>query len=313
MQRKREKISTMPNETEWEDTVKKKIRYMTNHVWDGINFTDVENFISNFESNEQIVGWALLDMLIYYSNEQEESIITNLMRLLKRDIWLKKGMAKRELSSADIKNEFIEIYKSMCFVPVDESDVSASSFSLTSQFKKSEDVSRQVKYIRLEEVPLMMALQNKYFVFYDDIIGTGNQFKKFWERRIFGDPKNISFSISDLVKKNPDKNFYYLVLGGCQEGMDLIKNDIPNLNVIVSEIFPKSTDVFSEENEYWELNPDKKDLVLNYVSQKEKELEIKSAFSKNLPVLFQHSRASNTALSLYWSTKPNKWKELYKR
>lgn len=303
----------MSSETEWEETVKKKIRYMTNYVWDGINYTDVEHFISNFETNEQIVGWALLDMLIYYSNEQEESIITNLMRLLKRDIWLKEGMAKRELSSDDIKNEFIEIYKSMCFVPVDESDVSSSSFSLTSQFKKSEDVSRQVKYIRLEDIPLMMALQNKYFVFYDDIIGTGNQFKKFWERPILGDPKNISASISDLVKKNPDKCFYYLVLGGCQEGMDLLENDIPNLNIIVSEIFSKSTDVFDEENEYWELNPDKKDLVLNYVAQKEKELNIKNSFSKNLPVLFQHSRASNTALSLYWNTKTNKWKELYKR
>lgn len=301
----------MLNETEWEDTVKKKIRYMTNHVWDGISFTDVEKFISNFDPNEQVVGWVLLDMLIYYSNEQEESIISNLMRLLKRDIWLKEGMAKRELSSEDIKNEFTEIYKKMCFVPVDESDISASSFSLTSQFKKSEDVSRQVKYIKLTDVPLMMAMQNKYFVFYDDIIGTGNQFKTFWENPIFGDYKR--FSLSDLAKKNPDKCFYYLVLGGCQDGMDLLKDDIPNLNIIVSEFFPKSTDVFSEDNEYWELNPDKKDFVLNYISEKEEELNLKNPFSKNLPVLFQHGRASNTALSLYWITKPNNWKELYKR
>lgn len=301
----------MPNETEWKDTVKKKIRYMTNHVWDGISYTDVEKFISNFSPKEQVVGWVLLDMLIYYSNEQEESIISNLMRLLKRDIWLKESMEKRELSSNDIKNEFTEIYKTMCFVPVDESDIASSSFSLTSQFKKSEDVSRQVKYIRLADVPLMIALQKKYFVFYDDIIGTGNQFKTFWEKPIYGDNNRIS--ISDLVKKNPDKCFYYLVLGGCQDGIDLLKEEIPNLNIIVSEFFPKSADIFSEQNEYWELNPDKKDIVLNYVSEKEKELNLKNSFSKNLPVLFQHGRAPNTALSLYWSTKSNNWKELYKR
>lgn len=301
----------MSNETEWEDTVKKKIRYMTNHVWDGISFTDVEKFISNFGPKEQVVGWVLLDMLIYYSNEQEESIISNLMRLLKRDIWLKEGMAKDELSSDDIKRAFGEIYKKMCFVPVDDSDIASSAFTLTSQFKKSEDVSRQVKYIRLADVPLMMAMQKKYFVFYDDIIGTGNQFKTFWEKSIYGEKNSIS--ISDLAKKNPDKCFYYLVLGGCQDGIDLLKEKIPNLNIIVSEFFPKCADVFSEENEYWELNPDKKDIVLKYISEKEEELSLKDSFSKYLPVLFQHGRAPNTALSLYWSTKSSDWKALYKR
>lgn len=301
----------MLSETEWEDTVKKKIRYMTNQIWDGINPTEVDEFINNFDASDQIVGWVLLDMLIYYSNEQEESIISNLMRLLKRDIWLKEDMAKRELSSSEIKKEFNNIYKKMCFVPVDESDISASSFSLTSQFKKSEDVSRQVKYIKLTDVPLMMAMKNKYFVFYDDLIGTGNQFKTFWEKPIFGDNKSIS--LTDLAMNNPDVCFYYMVLGGCQDGIDLLVKKIPNLRIIVSEFFPKSADVFSDENEYWELNPDKKELVLKYVSEKEQELNLKSPFSKNLPVLFQHGRASNTALSLYWSTKSSSWKELYKR
>lgn len=301
----------MLNDAEWKDSVKKKIRYMTNQVWDGINSTDVEEFISNFAERDQIVGWVLLDMLIYYSNEQEESIISNLMRLLKRDIWLKEGMAKNELSSSDIENEFRVIYKKMCFVPVDDSDISASSFSLTSQFKKSEDMSRQVKYIRLADFPLMLAMQYKYFVFYDDLIGTGNQFKTFWEKPIFGEDKK--FSIKDLAEKNPDKCFYYLAFGGCQDGIDLLKKNVPNLRIIISEFFSKSADIFSEENEYWELNPDKREMVVNYISQKEKELNLKNEFSKNLSVLFQHARASNTALSLYWSTKSNNWKELYKR
>lgn len=301
----------MLNKTEWEEAVKKKVRYMTNNVWDGISFSDVEQFISNFEPDEQVVGWVLLDILIYYSNEQEESIISNLIRLLKRDIWLKEDMAKKGLSSDNINREFDEIYESMCFVPVDDSDISASSFGLTSQFKKSEEVSRKVKYIRLEDVPLMMALQKNYFVFYDDIIGTGNQFKTFWEKPIYGE--NQCFSISELAKKNPDKKFYYLVLGGCQEGIDLLKKEIPNLNVIVSEIFSETADIFSEENEYWEMNPDKKDIVLKFISEKEDELSLKSTFSKNLPVLFQHGRAPNTALSLYWSTKSRNWKALYKR
>lgn len=85
------------------------------------------------------------------------------------------------------------------------------------------------------------------------------------------------------------------------------------MRIIFSEYFPENIDLFDERNEYWELNPDKKDIVQNFVKKKEDELGSKSGFSKNLPVLFQHGRASNTALSLYWYNKENKWKELYKR
>ena len=53
--------------------------------------------------------------------------------------------------------------------------------------------------------------------------------------------------------------------------------------------------------------------VLQYIQKKESELGSKSSFSLNLPLLIQHSRASNTALSLYWFSKPDKWKELYRR
>ena len=67
----------MIKETEWEESVKKKIQYMANHIWNGLNFTDIEVFLSNFEKENKMVGWVLLDMLTYYSSEQEQSIISN--------------------------------------------------------------------------------------------------------------------------------------------------------------------------------------------------------------------------------------------
>ncbi len=296
---------------EWEDSVKKKIRYMANSVWDGVSMTDIDEFMSNFKEKDKAVGWALLDMLIYYSSEQEESIISNLMRLLKRELWLRMGMAQNNLSSSEINSKLHDAYKEMCFVPIDESDPSASSYSLTAKFKKSKEVPSTIEYIDIADLPLMMAMNYKYFVFYDDLIGTGNQFDEFWKKNIFG--KNKKIKLRDLAEKNSGVIFYYLAFGGCQEGVEKLKKNISNVGIIVSEYFPKNIDLFDEKNEYWELNPDKRDMVCNFVREKEHELGSRSRFSKNLPVLFQHGRASNTALSLYWYNKENDWKGLYKR
>src|SRR5699024_10482589 len=178
-------------------------------------------------------------------------------------------------------------------------------------YKKSEDVSRMVEYVEVKDIPLMIALQKKFFVFYDDIIGTGTQFRKFWSKTEHFGKQNITLNY--IAEKNPDIKFYYLVLGGYKNSIDTLMEEFPNLKVIASEIFTKDYDIFNEENEYWEFNSDKREQVLQYIQKKESELGSKSSFSLNLPLLFQHSRASNTALSLYWFSKPDKWKELYRR
>ena len=86
----------------WEKQVMKKVRFMTNYIWNGISFSDVEAFLANF-GDDKIVGLALLDMLIYYSCEQEEFIIENLVRLLNRDLWISKKVGERDQSIDKIK------------------------------------------------------------------------------------------------------------------------------------------------------------------------------------------------------------------
>lgn len=294
----------------WEKQVMKKIRFMTNNIWNGISFSDVERFLTNF-GEDRIVGLTLLDMLIYYSYEQEEYIVKNLIRLLKRELWISEEVGKRDKSAREINKSLNEVYKTMCFIPVNDHDPSDSAFSLTTIYKKSEDVSRMVEYVEVKDIPLMIALQKKFFVFYDDIIGTGTQFRKFWSKTEHFGKQNITLNY--IAEKNPDIKFYYLVLGGYKNSIDTLMEEFPNLKVIASEIFTKDYDIFNEENEYWEFNSDKREQVLQYIQKKESELGSKSSFSLNLPLLFQHSRASNTALSLYWFSKLDKWKELYRR
>lgn len=299
----------MENYAEWIENVKKKIRYMTNNIWDGINTTDVDSFISNFDNDDSVVGWVLLDMLIYYSVEQEEKIIEYLVNSLFRDILIKNGSLDLNNNSETLYNKIKEIKKEICFVPVDDSDYSASTFSLTTQFKKNEII-KNIEFIDLNDLPIKILQSYKYIVFYDDVIGTGNQFVNFWNENRFG--KNNQDSLRTLLECNKDINIYYLVLAGSEEGIKEISKNIC-ISVIASEIFSESYSVLSNDNEYWELNPDKKDKVIKYIKRKENEFLYNSNFTKNLPLLFQRSRANNTALSLYWNDFDGKWIKLYSR
>ena len=301
----------MVNEMEFEASVNKKVRYMANHIWDGLGNTQIDAFLKNFEKEDKMVGWTMLDMLIYYSSEQEQSIVSNLIRQLKRDIWIESGMAKQDLPSEQINLEFEKILRKMCLVPVDDSNPAASAFGITPQIEVSKEMPG-VTYINVDEIPLMVAMKYKYFVFYDDLIGTGNQFEKFWRHTEFGSKSN-RFKLSDVVEKNTDVRFYLLTLGGCEAGLQRLKKSVPKVKIIVSEYFPEHYDVLNEKNEYWELNPDNKDVVCEFIKKKEKELNYYSKYSKNLPVLFQRGRASNTTLSLYWYGKDGQWEGLHKR
>ena len=298
------------SDEQWEKQVMKKIRFMTNYIWNGISLSDVESFLANFGTN-RIVGLVLMDMLIYYSCEQEEFIVENVIRLLNRDLWISGGLGDTTRSSALISEELKSAYSNMCFVPVKDQDPSDSAYSLTAMYKKSDYLSKEVKFIDIEDIPLMIALKKECFVFYDDIIGTGNQFQTFWN--IKSHFKNHKVTLNEISELNPNIRFYYLVFGGYEKSINELMVQFPSIKIIASEIFTSDYNIFDENNEYWEFNKDKKELVWRFVNEKEKELKSKSRFSLNLPVLFQHSRASNTALSLYWFSKQDKWKQLYRR
>ena len=50
----------------WIADAKKRVRFMANMIWNGVNYTDAERFLHNFREVD-FIGYALLDMLIYYS------------------------------------------------------------------------------------------------------------------------------------------------------------------------------------------------------------------------------------------------------
>lgn len=299
------------DEAKWEEQATKTVRFMVNSIWDGINQSDTDRFLGNFNDNKK-VGLALLNMLIYYSEEQEASIVDNLLRLLWHDFWIKGFLGEYDNSSNEIYATLDKMNEKICFIPVnDKDDPSSSSYSLSPLYKKSKSMPKAITFAEPKDIPLMMAMHKEYFIIYDDVIGTGNQFSTFWNStKHFG---KYNFTLNMFAACNPSIKFYYLVLGGCRKSIDKLQEEYPNITILVSEVFTDDCSVTSENNEYWEFNPSIKQEVINYVVSKKHELNAESSFSLDLPLLFQHCRAPNTALSLYWYHKEGKWNQLYGR
>lgn len=299
------------NREMWIEQTKKKIRFMTDWIWNGINTSDVAQFLTNFNKDD-IVGLSLLDMLIYYSAEQEENLIESLLQKLKHDLWINGLLGDRDSCSADLLKKMNSISSRICFVPVnDENDPSSSSYGLSSFYKKSPSLHRSVQFVEPRDIPLMMALKKDIFVFYDDIIGTGNQFDKFWSKiKHFGD---FDTTIDIIATLNKNVRFYYLALGGCTKSINDLRQKYPQVTILVAESFSDNCSVLDQTNEYWELNPQNITEVTEFINNKKSEYSINSKFHKDLPVLFQHGRAPNTSLFLYWNDCGKRWKELYRR
>lgn len=295
----------------WIEQTKKKIRFMTNSIWNGITMADVDRFLANFEKDD-ITGLSLLDMLIYYSAEQEASLIESLLLKLSHNLWIRGFLGDREAPSEDLLKNMNLISSRICFVPVnDENDPASSSYSLSSFYKKSPSIHKSIHFVEPRDIPLMMALKKDIFVFYDDIVGTGNQFSDFWSKtKHFG---NFDTTIADIAKMNENVSFYYLALGGCVDSVSELEKKYPHLTVLVAEYFDKNCSVLDKTNEYWELNPQNMEEVMEFIKSKKIEFDYNSHFTKDLPVLFQHGRAPNTSLFLYWKGHEGIWKELYQR
>lgn len=300
------------NLDEWQSCIPPKIYFMAKNIWNGLSQKDIDRFIENFKDKKE-VGWALLEMLIYYSEEQAVYLASYLYKCLKRDLWLESVKdGHNEINDSNLINNYIEgILHDACFVPLDK-EVDGSAFALPQIYKKVKDFPKSIDFCQINDIPLMIALKKKYFIFFDDIIGTGTQFTTFWKKTEHFSSGKRKITLSQLAKINNEVHFYYLVFGAHSETLRKLKADYPNIRIIASEIFTKECSVLSPDNEYWEMNKELKGLVSKYVIDKLNEFDFKEDYSLNIPVLFQHCRAQNTSLPLYWTNK-NDWKELCKR
>ena len=293
------------------EDIQRRIQYQVDHTWHNlIDSTLKDQFLNNFSEGEKIAGLVLLDMLLFHNQAQEKQLVRSLIRKLQSSIY-KREHPNQEESSDTIVKYIQKEMKSAAFVPVSDKNPADSSNAWSALVREITGTSDC--FFEVNVLPLLLLLKKKYIVFYDDMIGTGTQFDTFLSQGKFKLNEKKAISIKEIMEENSDITCYYLCLAGYKEGVSKIKKSYPWIHVIVSEVFDEEDSVLSKSNEYWAYyEKDERDKIIDILARIIREKNINDPFTRNLPIIFERNRPSNTVFPLYWNSK-NGWKPIKER
>lgn len=293
------------------EELQRRIQYQLNHTWVNlIDSTAKDQFLSNFKDEERIAGLVLLDMLLLHNQAQEKQLMKTLLRKLQLQIY-KSNYPYQKENSEQIASIVAEEMKSAAFIPVIDKNPADSSNAWSSIVREVTGTSDC--FYDVETLPILLSTHKKYIVFYDDMLGTGNQFDDYLKNQRYSLNKKHRLSIAYLLNCNERVQYYYLCMGGYEEGIKRIKSEYPKLQLIVSEQFTEEDSVLSPNNEYWAYyKADERDKIIKILQKKIEEQKINEPFTRNLTAIFERNRPSNTVFPLYWYNK-NDWSPIKAR
>ena len=284
--------------------IKKRIQYQLNHSWGGVlDSSQKDGFLSNFSSEDQIVGYVLLDLLLLHNQEQERQLAKALIHKLKSSIY-KNLRPNQNKKGKQIEDILFEELSKACFIPVADKSPADSSNAWTAIIR--EQVGVTDCFYDMEKIPLLLALRKNYIIFYDDMLGSGTQFDKFLSKEKYGLNEKKKVSIWELLSNN-EVTVYYLCFAGYKEGINIIQEKYQGVEIIEAEFFEEDDSVLSVDNEYWAYYEDEfRDRMIKRMKDILKERGIEEPYTRNLSVMFERNRPSNTVFPLYW-TKSGNW------
>lgn len=287
------------------------IHYQMTNTWlNLINSVEKDRFLNNFKPEDKIIGLVLLDMLLFHNQAEEKQLILSLIRKLMSAMYKRKNL-KQDDSSKEINSYLQKEMEAICFIPVTDEDPADSSNAWTSIL--SEFIKTRNEFASIDNLPIHILENKHHIVFYDDMLGTGSQFERFLEKPRFSINERNKISISKLIEQTDTIHFYYMCIAAHKDGIQRIKNKWNQITILASEIFDDKDDILSKENEYWELYENEiRDELIAKIAKYINEFTPDEKFTKNLPIIFERNRPSNTTFPLYWYNQST-WKPLKPR
>lgn len=258
-------------------------------IWDSISHNDLDRWLSNFKTDEEILLSALLlESLAYRSAQQTTSLlIAALECALPHTIYsnpdeIFKGRNFLKLFTAKHADPEFKI------VPVirDSDSPTKSGPSVARMYRRQLGVNdKYMIWPWLIEKNIEAGAKN--FVFIDDILATGSQSSEFFDTL--------------KLAQYTDINFCYIPLLAHRDGIDLLKERHPSVKVSPVEVLEDAHCFF--KNEKMAQIIDLKELYLKVAEQR-----MNRSFFKRMPMgydglalTFSYYHATpNASLPLFW-------------
>lgn len=272
-------------------------------------------WLSNFEEHERIVAAALLEVLVFFSeNQTTELLRRSLVRLLSAETNNGGPPAERRNRCADFVGNAI-------FVPVEgEHPTPADSGNFlcraTRQLLRLED-----RHISSPRDAILAYGSGKHLVFVDDFVGSGQQLIHTW-RRNYREQSPRSFAEAYAQNGTPS---YYACLVAHGEGLSNIAAQIPKLSAYPAheigerDSFRTSLSRLRTHPRTSTLSVEVESLLRKYAPRlelpsymRQREYPVLGFRELGLTIAFKHSVPDGT-LPIIWASGGDSWVPLVRR
>lgn len=296
----------MSSRNEVLDIYKKYIR----QGWydNAISFADIECWVDNFEKDRDqmecdplICADLLLNALIFYQSKHIPAIIRSIVNRIKARLNQEKQKAGCRLSEKELEQAWLQ-YKQECFIcsAARPEDAGTSAHQAARDWRNITDIETGT-VVQLKKMILEKGKKHIFFV--DDFIGTGSKMYDLFSCDLFPDSNTYGFKkLEDLFEEfEKDVDFNIAVYAICKQGHRNIKEKYSHLFFYFGDYYDERYDLQSSNCVFYDLFEAERNTIIEYIAQKQKELNGDSPYALNLSIGFTHGCPNNT-LALYYKS-----------
>jgi len=279
------------------------------NIWGGLHLSRLRSWVTNFRTDEEkYFAACILDNLIYRSKEQTVTLIEQLFQRVIPDLTRLDStpIGVLEHCLADLRNEHSDPGIRLV-TAVKQNDSPTKSGHEIARYMKRHLSIRERWIIKPWEIADHLQHGIKVFIFIDDFLGTGEQFKEL-----------LNMERIDAAML---ANIYavYAPLASHEVGVDELANEFPGLRVRSVESLTKNYGVFHPDSNCFAdgVNTPELAMVFYYDLLKKKHIGIDGAERRGfghleLTYAFEHATPDNSLPILWWAHS-TEWTPLFDR
>ncbi len=284
--------------------------------WSNVNKRNIEGWINNFGS-EQELACFILNNILFYNSVQLKSYTRTLINRLKEIIYVK---IRRDNNYSLINDEVLEsewndyINKTRFMPAALIGDSGSSAFKVIGYWRTE---------LQGANISSIENLENDYntgirrFILVDDFSGSGEQIIKVLEQKIHLSGEEIE--IGKIIDCKPDIELVISAYVIHQNAIKKINSTFPKIKIMYVNILDDSFNFLNINSFMYEpYSLEKKKhfitkirMIMESLMEDDTSLKELKKYVLHIPVVFEHGCPNNTLLLLFAHT--NNWKPLFRR